>query len=222
MSAMQHMERRLPWIIVLLAAVAGIAGLVASKQLFDGKTGALGAPLQLKGTLLYPEPKPLPDFILEGVDGRSISNSDWRGRWRLVFFGFTHCPDVCPTTLATTKAALAQLKAQRPDADIAVSFVSIDPERDLPAQLGAYVAFFDPTFEAATGSPEQLLNLTLSMGVMYVKVATGEGPQDYTMDHSASLMIIDPQARLLGLMRPPHQADVMAADLATLLDHQEN
>ncbi|MCB1611521.1 MAG: SCO family protein [Xanthomonadales bacterium] len=222
MSVMQHLERKLPWIIVALAAIAGIAGFVASKQMFDGREPAPEAVLQLQGSLLYPQPKPLPEFMLESADGRSLSNKDWQGRWRLVFFGFTHCPDVCPTTLATTKAALAKLKSERPDADIAVSFVSIDPERDLPQQLAAYVAFFDPAFEAATGSQEQLLALTRAVGVIYAKVATGSGPQDYTMDHSASLLIVDPQARLVGLMRPPHQAEVMAADLATLIDRQEH
>ncbi len=222
MSVMQHLERKLPWIIVALAAIAGIAGFLASKQMFDGRGATPEAVLQLQGSLLYPQPKPLPEFTLESADGRSLTKKDWQGRWRLVFFGFTHCPDVCPTTLATTKAALAKLRSERPDADIAVSFVSVDPERDLPPQLAAYVAFFDPAFEAATGSQEQLLGLTRAVGVIYAKVATGSGPQDYTMDHSASLLIVDPQARLVGLMRPPHTAEVMAADLATLIDRQEN
>lgn len=222
MGFLQNMERRLPWIIVALAAVAGAAGFVASKQLFDGRDPVDGAPEQLQASLLYPQPRPLPDFVLQRADGSTLTREDWRGKWRLVFFGFTHCPDVCPTTLATTKAAIAKLKAERPEAEVAVSFVSIDPERDLLEPLGAYVAFFDPSFEAATGSPEQLLALTRAVGVIFAKVANGPGPQDYTMDHSASVMIIDPQARLAGLMRPPHRADAMAADLATLLDRKEN
>jgi protein SCO1 len=218
---MSTLERRLPWIIVLAAAVAGIAGYFASQHFFDQRAGVDQLPRQLAGSLLYPQPKALPEFTLTRSDGKELHASDWRGRWRLVFFGFTHCPEVCPTTLATTKAALKQLKALRPQADVAVSFVSVDPERDLPTQLGAYVAFFDPDFEAATGTPEQLLALTRAVGVIFTKEATGPGAMDYTIDHSASLLIIDPQGRLAGLMRPPHQAETIAADLATLLDTPE-
>jgi protein SCO1/2 len=135
-----------------------------------------------------------------------------------VFFGFANCPDVCPTALATAKAARAQLRTLRPDLDVAVSFVSVDPERDLPEQLGKYVAFFDPDFEAATGTPDELVKLTQALGVMFMKVPNGPGPLDYSIDHSASLLIVDPQGRLAGLMRPPQRADAIAADLVTLMD----
>lgn len=215
---MNTLERRLPWIIVALAAAAGIAGFVASKRLFVADTGADAQPRQLQASLLYPQPKPLPEFTLQRSDGSPLTRRDWTGRWRLVFFGFASCPDVCPTALATAKATRTQLRAQRPELDLAVSFVSVDPERDKPEQLGAYISFFDPSFEAATGAPPELLALTQSLGVMYVKVPTGPGPLDYTIDHSASLLIIDPQGRLAGLIRPPHRADAIVADLITLMD----
>jgi len=215
---MNNLERRLPWIIVALAAIAGIAGFFASQRVFDQRPAMDGPPRQLQGSLLYPEPRPLPEFTLTRSDGQPLTRKDWQGRWRLLFFGFANCPDVCPTTLATAKAARTQLRAQRPDLDIAVSFVSVDPERDLPEQLGKYVAFFDPGFEASTGSPDQLLALTQALGVMFIKVPNGPGPLDYSIDHSASLLIIDPQGRLAGLMRPPHRADAIVADLITLMD----
>lgn len=214
---MNSLERRLPWIIVALAAIAGIAGFVASQRVFDLRPGDT-APRQLQASLLYPQPKPLPEFVLTRSDGQALGRKDWQGRWRLLFFGFANCPDVCPTALATAKAARTQLRAQRPDLDVAVSFVSVDPERDRPEQLGQYVAYFDPGFEASTGTPEQLLALTQALGVMFVKVPNGPGPLDYTIDHSASLLIVDPQGRLAGLIRPPHRADAIAADLITLMD----
>jgi protein SCO1/2 len=215
---MNNLERRLPWIIVALAAVAGIAGFIASQRVFDYRPDAEAVPRQLQGSLLYPVPKTLPAFALTRSDGSALTEADWRGRWRLVFFGFANCPDVCPTALATAKAARTQLRAQRPDLDFAVSFVSVDPERDAPESLGKYVSFFDPDFEAATGTPAALLALTQTLGVMYVKVPNGPGPLDYTIDHSASLLIIDPQGRLAGLMRPPQRADAIAADLITLMN----
>lgn len=215
---MTNLERRLPWIIVALAAVAGIAGFIISQRLFDHRTGGEEVPRQLQGSLLYPQPKPLPEFSLTRSDGSPLTRKDWQGRWRLVFFGFASCPDVCPTALAMAKAARSQVRAQRPDLDFAVSFVSVDPERDAPAQLGQYVAFFDPEFEASTGKPADLLALTQSLGVMFVKVPNGPGALDYTIDHSASMLIVDPQGRLAGLMRPPQRADAIAADLITLMD----
>jgi protein SCO1/2 len=215
---MNNLERRLPWIIVALAAVAGIAGFYASQRVFDQRPAADGAVRQLQASLLYPQPKPLPQFALTRSDGSALTETDWRGRWRLLFFGFANCPDVCPTALATAKAARSQLRAQRPDLDFAVSFVSVDPERDSPEQLGKYVAFFDPEFEASTGSAAELLALTQALGVMFIKVPNGPGAFDYSIDHSASLLIIDPQGRLAGLMRPPQRADAIAADLITLMD----
>lgn len=215
---MNNLERRLPWIIVALAAIAGIGGFFASKQVFDLRGAGESMPRQLQGSLLYPEPKPLPEFALTRSDGQPLTRKDWQGRWRLLFFGFANCPDVCPTALATAKAARARLRALRPDLDVAVSFVSVDPERDTPEQLGRYVAFFDSDFEASTGTPQQLLALTQALGVMYMKVPNGPGPLDYSIDHSASLLVIDPQGRLAGLMRPPQRADAIAADLITLMD----
>lgn len=210
---MNSLERNLPWLITALALLTGVGGYLASQRVFA--PGAQALPLA--GTLLYPEPRPLPAFTLQRADGGVLTDVDWRGRWRLLFFGFTHCPDVCPTTLATTKAALAALRKDHPQADIAVSFVSVDPERDAPDKLAAYVRFFDPSFEAATGTREQLLALTRALWVVYEKVPTGEGALDYSIDHSASLLLIDPQGRLVGQMRPPHRADTIAADLALLL-----
>lgn len=210
---MSTLERRIPWIIVALAVLAGLGGYFASQKLF-----APGASQpQLAGTLLYPEPKPLPAFTLQRSDGSALTDAGWHGRWRLVFFGFANCPDVCPTTLATTKAALAALRQQQPDADVAVSFVSVDPERDELGKLGEYVRFFDSAFEAATGTQEQLGALTRALGVLYIKVPNGPGPLDYTIDHSASLLVINPQGQLHAIIRPPHQAEVIAKDLAALL-----
>jgi len=213
---MSTLERRLPWIIVAFAALAGIAGYIASQSLFDSRDETEQVPTQLAAALLYPQPKPLPEFTLQRSDGSTLTRADWTGRWRLLFFGFTNCPDVCPTTLATAKAAIAQLHAQQPSIDVAMSFVSVDPKRDSLDKLGAYVAFFDPKFEAATGSAEELLALTRALGVVFITVPNGAGPLDYTIDHTASILIIDPQGRLAGLIRPPHRADTIAADLVTL------
>lgn len=212
-AAMNSLERRLPWIVTALALLAAIGGYLVSQRMFA--PGAQALPLT--ATLLYPEPRPLPDFRLQRDDGSALTRADWQGHWRLLFFGFTNCPDVCPTTLASARAALTTLRKSLPEAQVAVSFVSLDPERDTPDKLGAYVHYFDPAFEAATGTQEQLQALTKALWVVYEKVPNGSGALDYSVDHSASLLLIDPRGRLIGQIRPPHRADAIAADLALLV-----
>lgn len=206
-------ERSLPWLILALALIAGVGGFFASKHWFAQPVLSL---------LLYPTPKPVPDFVLSRGDGSELRAADWQGSWRLLFFGFANCPDVCPTALATSRTVVEQVARQRPEAPLRVTFVSVDPERDSLEQLASYVAYFDPQFEAATGSQEQLLALTRALGVVYMKVPTGTGPFDYTIDHSASILLIDPQGRLAALARPPQDPAALSADLVRLIDARKS
>lgn len=208
-------ERSLPWLIVLLATIAGISGFLVSQHLYG--PGAATGGVQGKAWLLYPQAKALPEFRLQGADGHSISREDWKGSWRLLFFGFANCPDVCPAALASARELKGRLAEDPALPPLAVSFISVDPERDEADRLGAYVAYFDPAFQALTGEPEQLLALTRSVGVVYMKVPTGDGPYDYTIDHSASILLLDPQGRLAGLARPPHDLTAMTRELAELM-----
>ena len=163
---------------------------------------------------LFSSPRALPAFALEQSDGSPLEPAELQGRWTVVFLGFTHCPDVCPTTLselAQSQKAWADLpEARRPQ----VLFVSIDPERDTPAKTGEYAAYFHPATLAATGSQAALQAFTGSLGLVYMKVETAAG--DYTMDHSSALVVIDAQGRQAGLIRPPFVPADIAADLALL------
>ncbi len=214
---MSSLERKLPWIIVVLALVAGLGGYLASARLFTAPDAVGDEAPRVGSILLYPKPKPIPDVALARTDGSPVGRTDWNGRWRLVFFGFTHCPDVCPTTLSVLKEARAELERRSPGLDVAVSFVSVDPARDSADVLSRYVAFFDPAFEAITGSDEALLAFTRALGIVYARTPTGDGPYDYTIDHTSSILVIDPSGQLVGLIRPPHLASAIAGDLATLI-----
>ena len=165
--------------------------------------------------LLWPDPPVVTRFELAGADGHPFSEADLRGRWTLIFFGFTHCPDVCPGTLAVLKQVRQRLASDPVFAKLGqVVFVSVDPARDTPDVLLPYVSYFDPEFRAATGDDAALARLTRQLGVIYAKVP-GAG-EDYAMDHSASIFVIDPQLRVLSAIGLPHEATAIAERVRAL------
>ncbi len=198
--------------IILVSALALAIGLFAGSRYFAPATGLPA----LKTAVLYPAARELPAFTLQRADGSALTQADWRGRWTIVFFGFTHCPDICPNTLGVLKQVWASLDEQVKAERIHFDFISVDPQRDTPEQLQRYVNFFSTEFGAATGSDEELTKLTRSLGLVYARVEDADG--EPTVDHSASLVIIDPAGRMVGLFRPPYAAAPIAADLATLAD----
>jgi protein SCO1/2 len=196
--------------LILVASVAAAGGLWLGQR---GTLGLAGVPA-VSAAVLYPQPRAIPAFALTRSDGTPFTQADLAGAWTLLFFGFTHCPDVCPTTLATLRdvgKALPPALASR----VRMTFVSVDPERDTPQRAGEYARFFSPTIVAATGGKAELDALTAALGVLYVKVPQGA---DYTVDHTASILLVDPEGRLRGLFRTPHDAARIAADIATLAE----
>jgi protein SCO1/2 len=143
-------------------------------------------------------------FSLVGTDGRTYTDQDLLGQPFLVFFGFTHCPDVCPTTLFEISEVLRRMG---PDAKIATFYISVDPERDTPAVMKEYLASFDPGIIGLSGSPEQLAAIMKAYRVYARKVPLEGG--DYTMDHTALVYLMDKRgnfARAFNLQQPPEQA----------------
>jgi protein SCO1/2 len=191
-------------------------GLAAAAALLLGAAAAVllrPHAAALKSVTLLPEPRAVADFSLTGSDGRPFTRASLAGHWTLIYVGYTFCPDQCPTTLALLKSVYAKLGAVA--GKIQVLFVSIDPERDTPARLAQYVHYFSPQFAAATGPQSELDKMGSNLGFVYDKVP-GATPQSYLMDHSAALMLIDPDARLAGYLTPPFNAIDMAADLKKL------
>lgn len=196
---------------LVIAAVAVALGLWAgSRWLTDPP------PPPLHAAVLYPNPLPVGKFGLQRTDGSALTEADLRGHWTITFFGFTHCPDICPTTLATFKQVWAELTRQGVTDRVQFLFVSVDPERDTPEKLASYVQFFSKDFVAATGTDEQLTRLTRSLGLLYVRDPDSAG--GYNVDHSASSVIIDPDGRRAGLFRPPFMAEKISSDILTLVE----
>jgi protein SCO1 len=193
----------------VLAVAAVLAGLLAASLVLQP------APQALRAGVLLPQPRQVPDFTLTDQDGAAFTRSQLAGRWSLVFSGFTHCPDICPTTLAQLKAVHGQLAQQGHPLNII--FLSIDPERDTPSKLANYVRYFDPAFIGVTAPEPELARFTRSLMITYLKVP-GATADSYSMDHSAALVLLNPQGHLAGFFSPPLQLDAMVADLAQLIE----
>lgn len=154
------------------------------------------------------------DFSLPDVDGKTRTMADFKGKAVLVFFGFTQCPDVCPTTMAE----LAQVKKQL-GADgerIQGVFITVDPQRDTPDVLKAYVQNFDPSFVALRGTPEQTLATAKAFKIFYEQVP-GKTPGSYTVNHTAASYVFDPQGRVRLYVRYGSGSEALAADFKQLL-----
>ena len=192
---------RARWLLVAAALCAGLAGFWLARQLDRG------SPQLASGTWL-PQSKPVIDFELTDTSGQAFTRRDLTGAPTLVFFGFTHCPDVCPTTLVK----LAQVHRRAAIAGLRVLFISVDPQRDTPPLLGQYVRAFDPQFRGLTGDPRTIAGLAANFGVAVNRVELPGG--DYTMDHSAVVFLLDDSAHIVAIFTPPFDVAALSTDLA--------
>ena len=197
-------------VLILLAAVVAAFGLWLGMRYANPP-----APPKLTSALLYPTPRAIVDFTLQQANGTALTPADWHGHWNFVYFGYTSCPDACPTTLAELKSVWADLGKRGVQDKLRFDFISVDPERDTLEVLGKYVGFFSPDFIAATGTDEQLTKLTRALGILYSRTKKDDGSIE--VDHSGSIAIVDPQGRLVGLFRPPFAAKDLAADMLALI-----
>jgi protein SCO1 len=199
------MSKPSTWLWIVLAVLAAGAGVWVAKRTSDQ------APQLTSGTWL-PQPRPLSEFSLVDQSGQPFTLQSLKGHPTLVFFGFTHCPDVCPTTLAK----LAQVTKTANIPDLKVLLVSVDPQRDTPEQLERYVHAFNPAFGAVTGKPADIESLSREFGVAVVKVELPGG--DYTVDHSAVIFLLNSNGERVALFTPPYEVKNLAADLHNVAD----
>ncbi|MBL8267372.1 SCO family protein [Steroidobacter sp.] len=194
-----------------VAIVAIAAGMLLSRALLD-RSG--GGPTLAKATLLDPA-RPLPPMAFVDQQNRPFGLEQLQGHWSILFFGFTFCPDVCPTTLAL----LAQVEKQLADLPTEhrphIVLVSVDPKRDRPERLAQYVKSFSPTFTGITGEQEAVHEFALKLGV---PVAISPLPGgNYTVDHSAAIFIVDPSGALRALSSTPHEVPIIAEDYRSIV-----
>ena len=190
--------------IALRAAEA--VGLIAPAP---GGTQAQAAPLQVGGP-----------FTLTDQTGKTVTDADFRGKWMLIYFGYSFCPDVCPTELQTISAVLDKMGAAAKQ--LVPVFITVDPARDTPAALGEYLKLFDDRLVGLTGSSEQIADVARRYRVYYAKVAAVKAPGSrdgaetdgtYLMDHSSFLYLVGPDGRFRALFRQGMDVDALAAEI---------
>ena len=169
----------------------------------------------LFGGAVTDPPAPVGDFTLTDQANQPFSLSEFKGKWIALYYGYTHCPDVCPMTLSILRDVK---QALGPDGDqLAVAFVTIDPDRDTVDLMGKYVAHFDPSFKALTGTPAQIALAAQPLNVKYDKRPSDDSAIGYTMAHTAFVYLIDPQFRLRVTYPFSVKAEEITADVQYLM-----
>lgn len=213
--------KRISIIILILgiAVLASVGGFWAAQKLSTTDEAVPNQALLRDGPLLIlPEQKELGEFVLYDHDGRDFNNESLTGEWRLVFFGFTSCPHICPSTLQLLRTVVNELASSLPAKDLPkVLLISVDPERDTPGKLNEYVARFGNDIEAVSGDDAQLRKVAMDFGAHYV-IPDHEPGEWYNVDHSISVHVVDPEGRWVGLLSAPHDAEAMAAALGRFID----
>jgi protein SCO1/2 len=195
----------------ILVCAVGIAGIAAS-LLWRHPPAAVDL---TTGTYLAPS-RELPDFSLINQQGKVFGSADLRGQWSLMFFGYTNCPDFCPTTLATLAAMQKRLRTAKAVVLPQVIFVSVDAKRDTPALLSKYVPYFDPEFIGLTAADQagiEAVAKKLGVGVMIQPTSDG----NYTVDHSSAIFVLNPDGRLAAILTGPFTVEALQSDFQRIV-----
>jgi protein SCO1/2 len=199
--------------ISLLLGIALLTGAAVAWLMFHDRAPTPPEQAGLLSATLIPAPQPLAPFSLVDHGGARFTADTLRDSWSLLSFGYTHCPDICPTTLALLARITDRLQQQAAGISLRVVFVSIDPARDTPQRLADYVPYFHPDFIGVTGDEAELQKLTRQFGVLYERVDDQGSALAYLMDHSGSIILTNPAGRFRGVFSAPHDAEAMAADM---------
>ncbi|VAW47097.1 Cytochrome oxidase biogenesis protein Sco1/SenC/PrrC, thiol-disulfide reductase involved in Cu(I) insertion into CoxII Cu(A) center [hydrothermal vent metagenome] len=172
---------------------------------------------KFKSLKLFPQGKSFSGFQLTSHLGETWDQESFKGSYSVVFFGFTNCPDICPTTLLDMQKINKKLDHQ----DLASPrfiFISVDPDRDSPEVLNEYINFFNPDFFALTGDAPNILSVASQLGVAYKVADHQPGDLIYAVDHASALFILNPKGERIGLFTAPHDIELITQDLATLME----
>lgn len=207
------MTRTQKTVFILVALVMLIMGLTVNKVL-TGRSEGNPAELIDAGIILLPQSRAVPAVQMTDEKGQTVALDELKGKWSLLFFGYTYCPDICPTTLAQLRQVKSELPREAVDR-LQVVLVSVDPDRDTPEQLRQYLGYFDKDFRGLTGSVENIQKLANGVSIPFIPADTSK--PGYTVDHSGNLAILGPDGRQRGFIRAPFNSQKMVAQLPRLV-----
>jgi protein SCO1/2 len=208
------MTRTQKIVFILVAIVALIMGLTVQRVLLNKSAGDQ-ATLIDAGIILLPQSRTLPDLEMVNQDGAPVVLDQLKDKWTVMFFGYTFCPDICPTTLAQIRQIRSELPPE--DADrLRVVLVSVDPHRDTPQRLKEYLGFFDKDYVGLTGPVVDLQKLANAVSVPFIPADTSK--PNYTVDHSGNLALIGPDGTQRGFIRAPLNGQKLVTRLPALLE----
>lgn len=154
------------------------------------------------GLILFETQREILPFELQNHLGETVTKEDFLGKWTMVFPGFTHCPDICPTTLATMSKMWEYLD-DKPREDLQVMMLTVDPHRDTPEKLALYVPYFNKEFIGVTGDLGTTANLAAQLNIAFTIIDPATAPESYNVDHSGNIVLINPQGHYQGFFKPP-------------------
>ena len=211
------MTRTQKTVFILVALIALVLGLTINKVL-SGKGQGDPTALIYAGIILLPQSRTLPALQMTNQDGQPVMVNELKGKWSLLFFGYTFCPDICPTTLAQLRQIKSELPADAVD-KLQIILVSVDPHRDTPQQLKQYLGYFDPQFIGLTPtSVEELQKVANAVSIPFIPADTSK--PNYTVDHSGNLAVIGPDGTQRGFIRAPLNNAKLVAQLPVMLSRQ--
>lgn len=195
--------------LVLVVALAGVYQFFVKQPL-----------PQAQSALIFPEPRVLAPFSLTDNNNKTFTERNLQGVWNFFFFGYTNCPDICPATLRLMQQAWEILDKQHKTDNLQFIFVSVDPARDTAENMNQYITYFNPKFVGLTGSETQIAKLGEQFGVFYIKeTLNGADDDNYLIEHTGSVMFVDPKGQYVANLSPPFTAEVLANDILIAQQH---
>jgi protein SCO1/2 len=210
------MTRTQKTVFILVAIVAVVLGLTVNRVL-SGKGQGDQTALIDAGVILLPQSRDVPDLKMVDQDGQPVSLGSLKDKWTLLFFGYTFCPDICPTTLAQLRQIKSELPKETVD-KLRIVLVSVDPNRDTPQQLKTYLGYFDKQFVGLTAPVDSIQKLANAVSIPFIPADTSK--PNYTVDHSGNLALLGPDGTQRGFIRSPLNNQKLIAQLPGLVERK--
>ena len=200
--------------IAIIALIALAGGIAISWVV------SINRSIELEAGLWFGEQaRPLPEFELIDHNNKPLNRDRMKGNWSLMFFGYTHCPDVCPTSLQMMSDMMSAIDDPDVSNSVDIYFVSVDPDRDSAELLASYVTYFNPEFIGATAAMEKLRPLTATLGISHFIGERSEDNPTYDVEHSSAIVLVNPDAEYAGIFSAPHDALAIARDMTRIVEY---